>query len=159
MFGVEMGEHPAEEPAPIAPTSGDLAPVARTFSSLGAAVWFAAFIAVVFGTLGYFAWTMMSSRSSGISVRVDPVMVEIKAGASATLSATVTGDPDASVTWSVMEGPGSGFVRSAGITASGGKVSASAEYLAPLKTGTYHVLATSTKDKKQASSVEIVVSP
>ena len=159
MFGVEMAEHPGEEPPPIAIASSDVAPVTTTSSGLGAAFWFAAFLVVVLGTLGYFAWTMMSSRASGISVRVDPVLVQIKQGASTTLSATVAGDPDSGVTWAVMEGPGSGFVRSTGITATGGKVAASAEYLAPMKPGTYHVLATSTKDKKQASSAEIVVSP
>jgi hypothetical protein len=159
MFGVEMGEHAAEEPAAIAPSSGDVEPVTKTSSGLGAAFWFAAFVVVVLGTIGFFAWTMLSSRASSISVRVDPVLVQIKAGASTPLSATVAGDPDSSVTWTVMEGPGSGFVRSTGITAAGGKVAASAEYMAPLKPGTYHVLATSTKDKKQGSSAEIVVSP
>jgi hypothetical protein len=101
----------------------------------------------------------MSSRSTGISVRVDPASVQLKAGGTTTLSATVAGDPDAGVTWTIMEGAGAGFVRSTGVTAAGGKLAASAEYLAPLKPGTYHVLATSTKDARQASSVEIAVSP
>jgi len=158
MFGVEMGEHP-EQHGDIAPSSGDAGPVTRASSGFGAAFWFAAFILVVVGSLGFMGWTMLSSRSSGISVRVEPPSVQLKSGASTTLSATVAGDPDSSVTWSVMEGAGAGFVRSSGITATGGKVAASAEYLAPLKPGTYHVLAVSTKDKKQASSAEIVVTP
>lgn len=161
MFGVEMGEEPAAaaEAPPIAASSGDIAPVARTSSGLGAAFWFGAFVLVVLGTVGFFAWTMLSSRSSGVSVRVEPSSVQMKSGGTTTLSATVAGDPDAGVTWTIMEGAGAGFVRSTGVTASGGKVAASAEYLAPLKAGTYHVLATSTKDKRQASSAEIVVSP
>jgi hypothetical protein len=159
MFGVEMGEHAATEPPPIAPSSGDAGPVTRTSSGFGAAFWFGAFLLVVLGAVGFMAWTSFSSRSSGVSVRVDPSNVQIKAGATTPLTATVAGDPDAAVTWSVMEGAGAGFVRSTGVTAAGGKVAASAEYLAPLKPGTYHVLATSTKDQKQASSVEIVVSP
>jgi hypothetical protein len=159
MFGVEMGEHAAAEPPPMAPPSGDAGPVTRTSSGLGAAFWFSAFIVVVLAALGFIAWTAFSSRSSGLSVRVDPSSVQIKAGGTTPLTATVAGDPDASVTWSVMEGAGAGFVRSTGVTAAGGKVAASAEYLAPLKPGTYHVLATSTKDQKQASSVEIVVAP
>lgn len=164
MFGVEMSEpHAAPpeppEPPPIGAISGDIEPVTRTSSGLGAAFWFGAFVVVVLGTVGFFAWTMLSSRSSGISVRVDPSSVQMKAGGTTTLSATVAGDPDSSVTWSVMEGAGAGFVRSTGVTASGGKVAASADYLAPAKPGTYHVLAVSTKDKRQASSAEIVVSP
>ena len=159
MFGVEMGDHAAVEPPPIAPSSGDTGPVTRTSSGLGAAFWFGAFILVIVAALGFMAWKSFSSRSSGVSVRVDPVSVQLKAGGTTPLTATVAGDPDASVTWSVMEGAGAGFVRSTGVTASGGKLAASAEYLAPLKPGTYHVLATSTKDAKQASSAEIVVSP
>ena len=162
MFGVEMGEapHSAAAPPPLAPSSGDVAsPISRTSSGLGAAFWFGAFLLVILGTVAFLGWKMYSSRSGRVSVRVDPPSVQMKAGASTTLSATVAGDPDNSVTWSVMEGAGAGFVRSTGVTASGGKVAASADYLAPLKPGTYHVLATSTKDQKQASSAEIVVTP
>ena len=159
MFGVEMGEHAAAEPPPIAPSSGDIGPVTRTSSGFGAAFWFGAFLLVVLGAVGFMALTSFSSRSSGVSVRVDPSSVQMKAGGTTPLTATVAGDPDASVTWSVMEGAGAGFVRSTGVTAAAGKVAASAEYLAPLKPGTYHVLATSTKDSKQASSAEIIVSP
>ena len=159
MFGVEMGEHAPTEPPPLAPSSGDAGPVTRTSSGLGAAFWFGAFLLVLLGAIGFIAWRTMSSRSTGISVRVDPASVQLKAGGTTALSATVAGDPDAGVTWTIMEGAGAGFVRSTGVTAGGGKLAASAEYLAPLKPGTYHVLATSTKDARQASSVEIVVNP
>jgi len=179
MFGVEFeNEHPAtasapapvSEPEPVAPAPVVPAPIAAPADEFGfpenpparkssAGFWFAAFVVVVLGVGGFFGWTMLSSRPSGISVRVDPPTVQLKSGATVTLSATVAGDPDASVTWTTMEGAGAGFVRSTGVTAAGGKVAASAEYLAPLKAGTYHVLATSTKDTKQASSAEIVVTP
>ena len=180
MFGVEFeDEHhaaavpaPTPEPAPVAAAPVQPAPVApsdefgfpeespaKKSSGIGAGFWFTAFVVVVLGVLGFFGWTMLSSRPSGISVRVDPPTAQLKSGGTITLSATVAGDPDASVTWSVMEGAGAGFVRSTGVTAAGGKVAASADDLAPLKAGTYHVLATSTKDEKQASSAEIVVNP
>ena len=148
MFGVEAAEESGA--GPIAPAS----------SGMGVHFWLLMFVvlaAVV--SVGWFAWMQISTRASGVAVRVEPATAHAAPGEAVTLTAFVMGDPEGAVTWSVVEGAAGGAVRPAGAVASGRRVGAAAEYTAPAQPGTYHVLATSAKDSKQASSAEIVVGP
>lgn len=81
-----------------------------------------------------------------ITVTVAPETATIKAGASQTFVATVTGTKKTDVTWSVEE-------------SNGGTISASGVYTAPATAGTYHVRATSVDDKKKSATAAITVTP
>ncbi len=149
MFGVE----------PATADSG-AGPIAPASSGMGAPFWILMIVvlAAIVGA-GWYAFSVMNHSGSNITVQVQPPKLQLAPGAKATLSAFVSGDPEANVTWSVMEAPNGGTVHANGVIATGGRLAAAAEYVAPLQPGTYHVLATSAKHTKQASSAEIVVTP
>lgn len=81
-----------------------------------------------------------------VKVAVSPNTATVKAGASQTLTASVTGTSKTGVTWSLDE-------------ANGGNVSSAGVYTAPAVAGTYHVRATSIDDTKRSAVATITVVP
>jgi hypothetical protein len=78
-----------------------------------------------------------------VAVTVTPGTAAVNGCQTATLSATVTGTSNSSVTWSVVE--------AAGGTVSGGV------YTAPSTAGTYHVVATSQADATRSATATMTV--
>ncbi len=78
-----------------------------------------------------------------VSITINPTAVSIQVGGTQQFSATVTGTPDTTVTWS----------------ASGGTVSAAGLYTAPSTPGTYTVIATSAADSTVAATATVSVTP
>lgn len=79
-----------------------------------------------------------------VNVSISPATISLKAGASQTFSATVTGTKNTAVTWSVSGGNG------ASITAQG-------VFTAPTTAGTYSVTATSVDDRNKRATATITV--
>jgi hypothetical protein len=79
------------------------------------------------------------------AVAVTPKTAALTAGGSTQLSATVTGNANTSVTWSVQEG------------AAGGSVTQAGKYTAPASAGTFHVLATSQGDTTKSDFATVTV--
>jgi hypothetical protein len=98
-----------------------------------------------------------SCGPAGVQVAIDPLEAEVAAGTAQPFSATVSGTDDPRVIWSIAEGASGGTVTGAG--ASGGSVSASCLYTAPLATGTYHVVAASQADPSATATAEVTVTP
>jgi hypothetical protein len=65
-----------------------------------------------------------------VTVSIDPASADVSAGGTARFTASVSGTPDARVSWSVREG------------AAGGTIDAAGAYVAPHSPGTFHVVAT-----------------
>jgi len=85
--------------------------------------------------------------TSGISISINPATVNVAASGSQPFVATVSGNANTAVTWSVLEG------------SAGGSISAGGIYSAPAAGGFYHVVATSQADtNRQASAAVNVVS-
>ncbi|HSC66059.1 MAG TPA: DUF4397 domain-containing protein [Cellvibrio sp.] len=81
-----------------------------------------------------------------VSISISPATLTLKAGASQTLTASVSGTKNTAVSWAVTE-------------ANGGSVTAAGVYTAPPTAGTYHVTATSVADKKKSATATITVTP
>lgn len=81
-----------------------------------------------------------------VSVSINPATASIKAGATQSFTASVTGDKNTAVTWKVEE-------------ANGGSVNASGLYTAPATAGTYRVTATSVADTKKSATATVTVMP
>ncbi|HJV38995.1 MAG TPA: hypothetical protein VJ528_09170, partial [Geothrix sp.] len=83
-----------------------------------------------------------------VAISVTPTTASLFTGASQTFAATVTGNTNTAVTWTVQEGAPGGTVTSGGV------------YTAPATPGTYHVIATSVADtSKRASATVTVTAP
>jgi hypothetical protein len=80
-----------------------------------------------------------------VRVTLTPASGTVDACRTLTLSASVSGTSDTSVTWSVAEG------------SAGGSVSTSGVYTAPATAGTYHVVATSNVSSSATASAAITV--
>lgn len=78
-------------------------------------------------------------------VTVLPAAATLQTGTTLQLSATVTGNPNTTVTWSVVEG------------AAGGSVDGSGLYTAPASPGTYHVRAASAVDPTKFAEATLTV--
>ncbi|WP_331346231.1 DUF4397 domain-containing protein [Cellvibrio sp. UBA7661] len=81
-----------------------------------------------------------------VSISINPATATIKAGATQSFTASVTGTKNTAVSWSVVE-------------ANGGSVTSSGVYTAPAAAGTYHVTATSVADKKKSATATVTVTP
>jgi hypothetical protein len=79
-----------------------------------------------------------------VAVSVTPGSPSVSVGASQKFTATVTGTANTAVTWSVQE-------------ANGGTIDASGNYTAPMKAGSFHVVATSQADSSKSSAVGVSV--
>jgi hypothetical protein len=78
-----------------------------------------------------------------VTLQLTPGTSSLVVGGSQTFSATVSNSTNTGVLWSVQEG------------AAGGSISASGVYTAPLKAGSYHVVATSMADATATASASI----
>jgi hypothetical protein len=78
-------------------------------------------------------------------VTISPKAAALSAGQSITFSASVTGESNASVTWSVEEGGAGGTVTAVGV------------YTAPQTAGTYHIVAQSSVDPAQSDRATVTV--
>ena len=81
-----------------------------------------------------------------VNISINPAAATIKASATQSFTASVTGTKNTAVSWSVVE-------------ANGGSVTSSGVYTAPAVAGTYHVTATSVADKKKSATATITVTP
>lgn len=81
-----------------------------------------------------------------VTVSVSPATVNLKAGATQTFIATVTGDKNKAVTWRVEE-------------VGGGSVSTNGVYTAPATAGIYKVKATSVADTRKSATATVTVMP
>ena len=89
--------------------------------------------------------TVTVNETPAVVVTVSPATATLPTGGTQAFTATVTGTADQGVTWSVRE-------------ASGGTVSQAGLYTAPLLSGTYHVVATSTVDTTSSGTATVEVS-
>jgi hypothetical protein len=103
------------------------------------------FRAAALAALALVATACGSSGGSSSSVTVTPATAALAPGATQAFSATSTSGA-ASFTWSVAE-------------SGGGTVTAAGLYTAPARSGTYHVVATSTADPSQSGQATVTVSP
>ncbi|MCY1018936.1 beta strand repeat-containing protein [Pyxidicoccus sp. MSG2] len=100
-----------------------------------------------------------ASKSDSATITVEPIVVPdvvvtvspktatVSANGSVFLSAEVTGTSNTSVLWTVVGGDANGYVSSTGL------------YLAPNKSGTFTVTATSVADPTKSDSATITVDP
>jgi hypothetical protein len=108
-------------------------------------------------------WMVHSSMSFGgkaaqpVSITIYPTAAKVAPGKGVDFVAEVTGAPGSEVTWSVEEGDNVGSIQTRGASAKEDKISLYCTYNAPTKTGTYHLVATSTADKAKSATAEITV--
>ncbi|NKE70067.1 TolB family protein [Candidatus Manganitrophus noduliformans] len=81
----------------------------------------------------------------GIAVRIIPEAISIETGETFRFQASVTGTADASVSWTVQQGPLGGSIDTAGA------------YTAPDRPGSYDVIATSRADPSKSARATITV--
>jgi hypothetical protein len=79
-----------------------------------------------------------------VAVSIAPGSAAVSVGASQQFSATVTGSSNKAVTWTVVE-------------SNGGSIDAAGNYTAPMKSGGFHVQATSQADSSKSASVDVNV--
>ena len=79
-----------------------------------------------------------------VAVAVAPGSPSVSVGASQQFTATVTGSSNNAVTWSVQE-------------TNGGSIDATGKYTAPMKAGSFHVIATSQADATKSASTGVSV--
>src|SRR5579871_130764 len=82
-----------------------------------------------------------SSRAP-VAIGLTPGTAALTVGQSQPFAATVTNSSNTAVRWSIQE-------------AAGGTITASGVYTAPMKSGTYHVIATSVADPTKTASAAI----
>lgn len=82
---------------------------------------------------------------AAVSITISPSSVNLNPNGTQQFTATVTGASDTSVTWTIQEGP------------SGGTVTGSGLYSAPVAVGLYHVVATSHADPTQSATATVGV--
>lgn len=80
-----------------------------------------------------------------VSVQVTPGTPSVIVGGSVPFAASVTNSSNAAVTWSIQEG------------ATGGTITAGGVYTAPMKAGSYHVVATSVADATAKATAAVAV--
>ncbi len=86
-----------------------------------------------------------SHPTQDVTIAVSPSEVALLPGTSQQFTASVSGLPDGSVTWSVAEGD------------AGGSIDADGNYTAPQATGTYHVVATSRAETSHTAQATVKV--
>jgi hypothetical protein len=89
--------------------------------------------------------TVTVTLAAPVTVTLNPPSASLDACRTVTFTATVTGNSDTRVTWSVTEG------------ASGGSVSTGGVYTAPNAIGTFHVVATSRADPTKSQTAAVTV--
>ena len=81
----------------------------------------------------------------GISVTLEPHTITLRQGEQRRFTAAVTGTPNQTVTWSVQEGSPAGVIDADG------------NYIAPNRSGIFHVVATSQADVTKSAVAEVTV--
>jgi hypothetical protein len=121
-------------------------------------------ILLVVFALGVAGIIFLMSRSpakkppvGNVTISISPANADIITGQAQDFSATVTGDGNTDVTWSVEEGSSGGKVVNRGAQAQGGTVAVTGVYVAPDMPGTYHVVATSKADPSKSATAEVLV--
>jgi fibronectin type 3 domain-containing protein len=113
----------------LAPTFGDAMRFAKTLCALSA------------------LFLLSCGTTAGtVTVAIAPQVVNLGTGGQAQFSASVSGNSNITVVWSVQEG------------ANGGTITQGGAYTAPGSAGTYHVLASSQADPSRGGSATVVVS-
>jgi hypothetical protein len=87
---------------------------------------------------------LFEGGTPSVSVSIQPGTKSLTVGAAATFTATVFGDANQLVTWSVVE-PGGGTITSAGL------------YTAPATPGTFHVQAVAAADSTASAQATVIV--
>lgn len=98
-----------------------------------------------------------SSQEGAISIMLAPALAKVAVGNGLDLTATLTGTNTPDVTWTVQENGAVGHVVPRGVLAKGGKLSATAVYVAGSTPGVYHVIVTSKADPSQSAVAEVTV--
>lgn len=101
---------------------------------------------LAFASLVLVACGSDDDNKKNVMVSINPASATLKAGATQTFTATVTGHSNTAVTWKV-EGANSGSITSNGV------------YTAPATAGTYRVVATSVGDTKRSATANVTVTP
>lgn len=83
-------------------------------------------------------------KKENVSISINPTTATVKAGASQTFTAQVTGAKNTGVTWRVA-GTNSGSITASGV------------YTAPMAAGTYSITATSVADKTKSATATVTV--
>src|ERR1700687_5548740 len=83
-----------------------------------------------------------SSPPPAIAVAVSPGSPSVSVGGKQQFTATVTGTSNTAVTWAVEE-------------SNGGTIDSTGNYAAPMKAGSFHVLATSQADLSKSGAVGV----
>jgi len=81
--------------------------------------------------------------SAAVSITISPTSVNLNPNGTQQFTATVTGASDTSVIWTIQEGPSGGTVTGTGL------------YSAPVAVGVYHVVATSHADSTQSATATV----
>jgi len=89
--------------------------------------------------------TQNPGQNPTVAVAISPVSVNVDQGATLNFTATVLGNPNTAVTWSVQEGTAGGSITSTGA------------YTAPNSAGTFHVIATSQADSTKSATAIVGV--
>ncbi len=92
-----------------------------------------------------FAAINVGSPAAGVAVTISPTTASVTTGGTQQFTASVTGNSNTAVTWSVVE-------------SGGGTVSTSGLYTAPSTAGTYHVKVTSQADTTKSAQSTVTVS-
>jgi hypothetical protein len=84
-----------------------------------------------------------SKSTLPVSILVAPGTTTLQVGQSQAFSATVSNSSNSAVSWSIQEGTAGGTITAAGV------------YTAPMKAGSYHVVATSVADTSKTATAAI----
>ncbi|MDR0498414.1 MAG: hypothetical protein LBH03_01605 [Holophagales bacterium] len=95
--------------------------------------------------LTFFIGCSGGSNKSNVAIMIDPKTADLEIGERQTFTASVTGTDNTGVTWSLQE------------SSSGGTLTQSGIYTAPMTAGTYHVIATSSADKAKSDTATVKV--
>jgi hypothetical protein len=143
----------AAEPARSQPAAPSTTPVQAPPRHNAPVLLLLLFLAVV---LGIAAFVFNRPKSTHVLILTpEASSVTVASGSTASLGVGVEGAPDELV-WSVEE-KNSGRVEPAGVTVQGSKLIYHAIYHAPLRAGSYHIIAASRENKEQAATIQVDV--
>jgi chitinase len=101
--------------------------------------------------------TTSNQQPGEVAVTLTPALAHVAVGNGIDLTATLAGTDTPDVTWTVQESGAVGHVVPRGVLAKGGKLSATAVYVAGSSPGTYHVIVSSKADPSKSAVAEITV--
>lgn len=114
-------------------------------------------VLVLLGVLGGAGWYLYKYFSRpDVTVTTFPQKIHVAAGGKTLLTASVSGSKDTDVDWSVQEGSKGGQITPLGAMASS-QARVSAMYLAPIASGTFHVVAASHANPGRSAKIEVIV--